>query len=334
MTLPTSNKTRLSKRKLEIKEVRKEKQTVTSKKHDKYCFKDKHVEDSEDVNLLKQLNDALLEEVKDNEKTIEALKKKEKKYEDVIKDLKLKEDKSKQNTKDAGCQTNDSDLIFCEECEFPAETLYELGEHVGEFHSGLRIPCNFCDDIYPTKKGLEEHEVEVHKQLPEHKCNVNQEEETARDHHYHEIFKCRFCDESFQTKRELMRHNKIEHEENLRSCWNYAVGTCFYDKDCWYSHEKQNFTHTRQYKCNFCGNDFQTEPELFKHKKCSHSELVPVCKNFLRNNCSFENDCWFSHEKKTEEKSIGKNEDMLLLEERLIKMVEKLTTRIEKIESK
>ena len=33
-----SNKTRLAKRKLEIKEVRKDKQTATSKKHDKTCF--------------------------------------------------------------------------------------------------------------------------------------------------------------------------------------------------------------------------------------------------------------------------------------------------------
>ena len=40
----------------------------------------------------------------------------------------------------AGTQTEDEDLLFCEECEFPAETLYELGEHTGEFHTGLRIP--------------------------------------------------------------------------------------------------------------------------------------------------------------------------------------------------
>ena len=36
MTL--TNKTRVAKRKLEIKEVRKEKQITTSKKHDKKCF--------------------------------------------------------------------------------------------------------------------------------------------------------------------------------------------------------------------------------------------------------------------------------------------------------
>ena len=325
MALPSKN--RLAKRKLEIKEVRKEKQTVTSKKHDKNCFKDKIVEDSEDLDYLKQLNDALLEDVKSTEKEIENLKKKEKKYEEEIKDLKQKLAKRKQITKDAGCQTDDSDLLFCEECEFPAETLYELGEHVGEFHSGLRIPCDFCDDIYPTKKGLEEHKVEVHK------CDVDQQGDTEREHCNYEIFKCRFCEESFQIKRELMIHNKEKHEKNLRACRNYEAGTCVYGNDCWYSHEKQYLTHARQYKCNFCENQFQTEPELFKHKKNLHAELVPACKNYLRKNCTFENDCWFSHKNKNEEKSLEKNEDRILLE-RLIIMVEKLTARIVEIESK
>ena len=77
MTLPI--KTRLAKRKLEIKEVRKEKQTVTSKKHDKNCFNEKNVEvlDDTDTNLLKELNNALVEEVKANEKAMDILKKKE-----------------------------------------------------------------------------------------------------------------------------------------------------------------------------------------------------------------------------------------------------------------
>ena len=67
--------------------LRKEKQTVISKNHDKKCFKVKNVEVSEDEDLLKQLNDALLEEVKANKESIENLKKKEKKYLNDIKDL-------------------------------------------------------------------------------------------------------------------------------------------------------------------------------------------------------------------------------------------------------
>ena len=95
MTLP--NKTRLAKRKLEIKEVRKDKQTGTSKNHDKKCFIIQDVapkssnktkaEIFDDMDLIKQLNDALLEEVKTNEEAIANLERKEKKYVADIKEL-------------------------------------------------------------------------------------------------------------------------------------------------------------------------------------------------------------------------------------------------------
>ena len=34
-----------------------------------------------------------------------------------------------------GSQTEDEDILFCQECDYPADNLYSLGEHVGEFHS-------------------------------------------------------------------------------------------------------------------------------------------------------------------------------------------------------
>ena len=40
--MPLVNKTRLAKRNLEVQEVRKEKQTLTSKKHDKICLTNEH----------------------------------------------------------------------------------------------------------------------------------------------------------------------------------------------------------------------------------------------------------------------------------------------------
>ena len=125
--------------------------------------------------------------------------------------------------------------MFCEEFEFPAETLFELGEHTGEFHSGLRIPCNFCDDIYTTKKELEEHEMEVHKHSPEPQCIHSQKEEIAREPQ--EAFKCKFCGNNFQSKRELMKHNKDKHREKLKTCWNFEKGVCYLNNDCRYSQE-------------------------------------------------------------------------------------------------
>ena len=76
---------RKAKRKLEFQHTRKENQTLTSKKHDKKCFEnttDDLIADlkeaKDNLKLNKELNDALLEEVKDNEKAIEILKGKEK----------------------------------------------------------------------------------------------------------------------------------------------------------------------------------------------------------------------------------------------------------------
>ena len=98
-----TSKTRLGKRKLEIKEVRKENQLTTSKKHVTKCFAPTETSTKEKVSaprkpetksdlldkmkLVEQLNDALLEEVKNNEEAIVALEKKEKKHIAAIKSL-------------------------------------------------------------------------------------------------------------------------------------------------------------------------------------------------------------------------------------------------------
>ena len=129
----------------------------------------------EEIASLKALNDALEDENKKYRETITKLEEKissEKshKYVDIV---------------NSGCQTDDSDILLCEECEFPADTLYELGEHVGESHSGFRIPCNFCPDIYTSKEELEDHVTEVHNHF---------QGEHSKEHQDNRIFGCRFCE--------------------------------------------------------------------------------------------------------------------------------------------
>ena len=93
----------------------------------------------QELKALRLLYEALEKENIDNIQTISKLKIELKKWKPEV-------------TMHAECQTEDADILFCEECEFPAETLYELGEHVGEFHIGLRIPCSSCPDIYTPSK--------------------------------------------------------------------------------------------------------------------------------------------------------------------------------------
>ena len=76
----STSKTRLGKRKLEIKEVRKENQVIASKKHDKQCFAEVDTKKAtsairkpqikSEMDLTKELNYALLEEVHNNEEAM------------------------------------------------------------------------------------------------------------------------------------------------------------------------------------------------------------------------------------------------------------------------
>ena len=112
--------------------------------------------------------------------------------------------------------------------------------HVGEFHSGHRIPCDFCDNIYLTKKELKDHENK------EHTANVNthspylseDEGKVSKDQRHNEMSKCKFCDKRFQNKKELMKHNKEKHLETLSSCWNFEAGSCDFEDNCWFKHDK------------------------------------------------------------------------------------------------
>ena len=251
----------------------------------------------QELKAVKLLNEALEKENRDNMETISILKEKLKKQNPV-------------DTNNTGSQTDDADLLFCEECEQPAETLLELGEHTGEFPTGLRIPCEFCDDIYLTKEEVKHHEIEVHTSQMPKGSNAEgslgspdlcvEESQISRDQNYSEMLKCKFCDEKFLHKKELMKHNKKKHEETLSKCWDFEAGTCEYKDDCWFKHGKQELSQRRDpdmFKCKFCDKQFLQRKHLMKHNKEKHEEMLKPCWNFKAGTCKFENNCWFKHEK-------------------------------------
>ena len=56
-----------------------------------------------------------------------------------------------------GTQTKDEDVLFCQDCEYPADDLYSLGKHVGEYHTETHADdfgCTFCGDNFLLKKFL------------------------------------------------------------------------------------------------------------------------------------------------------------------------------------
>jgi hypothetical protein len=112
-------KTRLAKRKQEMLDLRKENQTITSKKHDRKCLESNPV--SELISLKSQFESLKLKydalEV-ENKKHLEEI--------GLLKDTILETQKNSKDLvqKSVSVQTLQSDseeMIFCIECEYPAE---------------------------------------------------------------------------------------------------------------------------------------------------------------------------------------------------------------------
>ena len=254
MTLP--NRTRLAKRKLEIQEVRKEKQTETSKKHDKRCHEtsndkknnpaaklkpqiNKTNEDLLDqMDLTKQLNEALLEEVKENDIAIAKLEEKEKKHVKIIEDLKQKMSILEANNSerkvsdlkdkyDALQVQNDKNVKLIGElkkrinlfetancikdtCSIETQTLYDD-------ENGLEFPCKECVFVATCED-----------ELRFHGDNEHDTEESIE-------FKycCKICEHKTNDMGELMMHRKILHPRTIRRCKFFAKGACSFDEnDC------------------------------------------------------------------------------------------------------
>ena len=188
MTLVT--KTRLAKRKLEIKEVRKENQKDTSKKHDRKCLE--YTERSTKDVLLKQLRvlqEKIIEldkEKKASEERIDILKAENDQHNVEKKSLeeKIMKLENETNTFQPNVvKTDTGDIImFCNECEYPAEDIYDLGEHMYEIHTSRYdgevdaevdacFVCDICDDRFITNLELTRHAEKHHRDTGSTQCN-------------------------------------------------------------------------------------------------------------------------------------------------------------------
>ena len=119
---------------------------------------------SEEIKLIKQLNDAMEEEIQNSDKTIAILEKKEQKNLDTIKVLQEKVSALEKNQKSSltdtesiseGTQTELEIPIFGYKYDFPAEDYHDLGEHMMEFHAFV---CKTCCENFESKESVDEHE--------------------------------------------------------------------------------------------------------------------------------------------------------------------------------
>ena len=252
MTL--TSKTRLGKRKLEMKEVRKENHTATSKKHDKNCLEPKKTSASSHLKspleALQFKYDVLDIENKKNVEEIGILKQK----------IKLMEENQigskKPDQKSIGVQTVEftktEEMLFCAECEYPAEDGYDLGEHMVEYHSESshkKLSCHYCDDSFDNKNSLMKHRKEIHadKVQPciffsvgtchygDALCWFNHEKTCSEVFQKVSQLICRICNKEYKTRSDFMNHRKNEHTEGVPMCRNYLNGSCEY-VSCWFRH--------------------------------------------------------------------------------------------------
>ena len=265
-------------------------------------------------------------EKKESEQLIDELKAMNDKQNEANKFLEEKiiklENESKSNTSKPNVVRTDSGdiLMLCNECEYPAEDIFDLGEHMFEIHSSRyegggedTFACEICNDKFISDLELIEHGEKHHRDL--------------RD------IKCKFCDECFQSKTELMRHNKEQHIETVSTCWNYPLGTCdFGEQACWFRHSEP-ITSSNMH-CKICDKSFPNKQEFHIHRKQQHTALVTPC--YQIDICKYgEELCWFSHDEKRQSDIIeaipNDNKEVL---QRIFEIMEKMTERISELEKR
>ena len=319
MVLPS--KTRLGKRKMEIKEVRKEKQEVASKKHDKKCFAPVITSNKDDISvprkiqtnsdLLKELNNALLEEVKNNEEAIKILEMKEKKYLETIKSLEDRVENLRSETSPKS------------KTEFQTQTLFDAGD------PAVQIPCRVCLHVATCEEELNWHMDDVH--------------DLQTDMYFETDFPCETCGKWCRSEADLNYHNK-KHEfvqnvpsDEMKTCPYFMDGYCAFDsKECWFDHPELSQASLvpralKSVKCRFCEKTFETKSEFMEHRKLEHPEKITACKKEMDGSCRFGMEkCWYAHKYQHQTKILNQDPELI---NRLFTMMEKFTERINNIEN-
>ena len=109
-------------------------------------------------------------------------------------------------------QTDDS--VTCNECEFPANDIWELGEHIYEFHT-LKDHGDFGGkrDLMVHRKNYHEDKVGVCRSYSSGNCTYTRDdcwwkhEKTTNNNEYI----CTHCDEKFNTKNKWYTHRTKVH---------------------------------------------------------------------------------------------------------------------------
>ena len=130
------------------------------------------------------------------------------------------------------------------------------------------------------------------------KITSHQPSQTVEDKRkiFQDYKQCYTCKMDFDGFFNLMNHRKLVHPSN-KKCRNFP-GSCTFDKDCWYVHDKQTESEENEnnFKCDLCKENINGRSSFMKHRKTLHPESVPSCDKFVKGQCSRgSQECWFEH---------------------------------------
>ena len=288
----------------------------------------------EEIKLIKKLNDAMEEEIKDSDNKIAILEEREKKNLKAIQELQkmveeLKAPHHGESLNPPGpqqsseCQTYTENIqILCNVCIHVATCEEELNWHMGDEHDlpsdsyfDTDFSCEICGKWCRSASDLILHHRKHEASINSTKIQTLQEENS--------LASCKFCDNKFRTRQALMIHNKNEHSKNVSDCWNFSVGKCDFGEHCWFIHNKKKETH--EIECSICTKKFGNLNTFHHHQKSDHAETVKKCRN---NKCQYgDQGCWFLHD------ILEKNVENQEVTEGILKIMEKFTKRILNLEN-
>ena len=174
--------------------------------------------------------------------------------EETIQLMENRKNSKKDQQKSVSVQTDDEGIMRCNECEYPAEDIYDLGEHMHEYHAlnescEQTIVCHYCSKNFQTKGALMIHRKKSHKEkvrvcryFSEGNCLLG-DETCWYNHSETEIalteFKCSICDKVFKIRSDFMHHRKQQHTKNVPLCLDSVNGACRFGREnCWFHHNE------------------------------------------------------------------------------------------------
>ena len=149
--------------------------------------------------------------------------------------------------------TSQTEIMRCEECEYPADALHDLVDHMHEFHpmESLEqlIKCHHCEQKFQTKNDLMNHRKLVHTDKV-HPCIYFSEGKCDRgdlcwySHDKTKLlteYKCSICEHKFKLKSSLMNHRKKEHRIDVPMCRAEQNDSCKHgSENCCFNHMNEN----------------------------------------------------------------------------------------------